>query len=68
MSSAAIFTGLELLIQLIDRAAAASAVIKKAHAEGRPVSAQELQQLRVQLDTSLESLDEAIARAEEEGR
>lgn len=68
MSSAAIFTGLELLIQLIDRAAAASAVIKKAHAEGRTVSAAELMQLRAQPDTSLESLDDAIARAEAEGR
>jgi hypothetical protein len=68
MSSAAIFTGLELLIQLIDRAAAASAVIKKAHAEGRAVTAAELMQLRAQLDTSLETLDDAIARAEAEGR
>jgi hypothetical protein len=68
MSSAAIFTGLELLIQLIDRAAAASAIIKKAHAEGRSVSVDELAQLRSQLDSSLTSLDEAIARAEAEGR
>lgn len=68
MSSAAIFTGLELLIQLIDRAAAASAVIKKAHAEGRDVTAEELKGLRAQLDTSIESLDDAIARAESEGR
>lgn len=35
MSSAAVFTGIELLIQLIDRAAAASAVIKTAQG-GRP--------------------------------
>jgi hypothetical protein len=68
MSSAAIFTGLELLIQLIDRTAAASAIIKKAHAEGRPANSAELKELRDHLDGSLASLDDAIARAEAEGR
>jgi hypothetical protein len=68
MSAATIFTGLELLIQLLERAAAVSAVIKKARAEGRDLTAEELMQLRAQLDTSLVSLDESIERAEAEGR
>jgi len=66
MSSAAIFAGVELLIQLIDRTAAASAILKKAHAQGRPANAEELRGLRAQLEGSLVSLDEAIARAEAE--
>lgn len=68
MSSAAVFTGIELLIQLIDRAAAASAIIKTARAEGRDVTAAELQQLRAEGDQALADLDTAIAKAKSEGR
>lgn len=63
MSSAAVFTGIELLIQLIDRAAAASAIIKQARAEGRDVTAAELQKLRQEGDAALADLDAAIAAA-----
>ena len=68
MSSAAVFTGIELLINLIDRAAAASALIKRARAEGRDVTAEELEVLREQGDAALADLDAAIARAKSEGR
>jgi hypothetical protein len=68
MSSAAVFTGIELLIQLIDRAAAASSIIKTARAEGRDVTSAELAQLRAEGDASMAALDDAIARAKSEGR
>lgn len=68
MSSAAVFTGIELLIQLIDRAAAASNIIKQARAEGRDVTSAELATLRAEGDAALAALDEAIARAKSEGR
>lgn len=68
MSSAAVFTGIELLIQLIDRAAAASTIIKTARAEGRDVTAAELQKLRQEGDAALVDLDAAIQRAKEAGR
>lgn len=68
MSSAAVLTGIELLIQLIDRAAAASAVIKAARAEGRDVTSAELQKLRSEGDQSLADLDAAIQKAKDEGR
>lgn len=68
MSAAAVFTGIELLIQLIDRVSAASAIIKAARAEGRDVTAAELEQLRAEGDSALADLDAAIARAKSEGR
>lgn len=68
MSATAILTGLDLLIQLIDRTSAAAAVIKKAHEEGRPVTADELAALRGSLDAHLTDLDAAIAQAKTEGR
>lgn len=68
MSTTAVFAGLELLIQLIDRLAAASALVKKARAEGRDVTSQELAQLRLEGDVLLTGLDAAIARAKSEGR
>jgi phage I-like protein len=68
MSATAILTGLDLLIQLIDRTSAAAAVIKKAHSEGRAVTAEELAVLRVQLDSHLDALDAAIEQAKSEGR
>lgn len=67
-STAAIFTGIELLIQLIDRAAAASAIIKQARAEGRDVTSAELQQLRSEGDAALADLDAAIQAAKDQGR
>jgi hypothetical protein len=68
MSAAAVFTGLEILIQLIDRAAAASAIIKTARAEGRDVTSEELAKLRAEGDQALADLDAAIAQAKAEGR
>jgi hypothetical protein len=68
MSAAAVFTGLEILIQLIDRAAAASAIIKNARAEGRDVTSAELAKLRAEGDQALVDLDAAIAQAKAEGR
>jgi len=68
MSTAAVFTGIELLIQLIDRAAAASTIIKKARAEGRDVTSEELQALRAEGDLALADLDLAIQKAKSEGR
>lgn len=67
-TTAAVFTGIELLIQLIDRAAAASAIIKKARAEGRDVTSAELQALRAEGDQALTDLDAAIQLAKSEGR
>lgn len=68
MSATAVFTGLEILIQLIDRVSAASAIIKKARAEGRDVTLLELQDLRGEGDQLLTDLDAAIAQAKAEGR
>lgn len=68
MSASAVLTGLDLLIQLIDRTSAASAVIKQARAEGRDVSAADLESIRAQFGEHIEALDDAIARAKAEGR
>ena len=68
MSSAALFAGIELLINLIDRLGAASALIKRARAEGRDVTSEELALLKEQGDAALADLDAAIARAKSEGR
>jgi len=66
--SVAILTGLDLVLQLIDRVSAAAVVVKKAHAEGRPLTAEELTGLRDSLDIHLVALDAEIKRAEAEGR
>lgn len=66
--SATILTGLDLLIQLIDRASAAAAIVRQAHAEGRQPTADELASLRTSLDTHLDALDAEIARAKAENR
>lgn len=66
--SAAILTGLDLLIQLIDRTSAAAALVKTAHAEGRSLTSAELAGLRSTLDGHLDALDAEIARAKAEGR
>lgn len=68
MSASAVLTGLDLLIQLIDRTSAASAVIKQARTEGRDVTAADLQAIRAQFGEHIAALDEAIARAKAEGR
>lgn len=68
MSATAVFTGLEILIQLIDRVSAASAIIKNARAEGRDVTSDELAKLRGEGDQLLADLDTAIALAKAEGR
>lgn len=58
----------DLLLQIIDRGAAASAVIRQARAEGREPNAQELATLRSSLDQHITELDTAIAQARAEGR
>lgn len=65
---AAAVAGLDLLIQLIDRLTTASALVKKAHAEGRLVTAEELAAIRAEGDALMADLDAAIARAKAEGR
>lgn len=66
--SAAILTGLDLVLQLIDRVSAAAVIVKQAHAEGRSLTSSELAGLRSTLDQHLDSLDAEIARAKREGR
>lgn len=68
MSATAILTGVDLLLQFIDRTTAAAAIIKQARAEGRAPSVEELSSLRGALDSHLSALDAAIAQAESEGR
>lgn len=68
MSATVIFTGLDVLIQLIDRVSAAAALVKTAHDRGTPLTAAELAGLRGQLDGHLNDLDAAIAQAKAEGR
>jgi len=68
MSATAILTGLDLLIQLIDRASAAATLVKTAHDRGTPLTAEELGSLRGMLDSHLTELDAAIALAKKEGR
>ncbi len=68
MSATAILTGLDLLIQLIDRTSAAANLVKTAHERGTPITAAELTTLRGQLDSHLTELDAAIALAKSEGR
>lgn len=68
MSASAVLVGIDLLLQFIDRASAAAAIIKKAREEGRPPSLDELSQLRASLDSHLDVLDAAIAQAKAEGR
>jgi hypothetical protein len=68
MSATAILTGLDLLIQFIDRASAAAALIKAARERGTPLTTEELAGLRGQLDGHLNDLDAAIAQAKLEGR
>lgn len=60
--------GLELVIQMIDRLAAASAAVKKAHAEGRGLTSEELKAIRGEGDALLVLFDEEIAKAKAEGR
>lgn len=66
--SAAILTGLDLVIQLMDRVSAAAALVKQAHAENRSLTSAELAGLRSTLDQHLDALDAEIARAKSEGR
>lgn len=68
MSTAAIITGIDLLLQLIDRTSAAGAIIRKAREEGREPSAEELQAVKAQGVALDGDLDAAIARAKAEGR
>lgn len=67
MSATAILTGLDLLIQLIDRASAAATLVKTAHDRGTPLTVGELSSLRGMLDSHLTELDAAIAQAKAQG-
>lgn len=64
----AAFTGIELLLSMLDRTAAAGAILRKAHAEGRQASAAELAQVRADGDALMADLDKAIEQAKAEGR
>ena len=68
MSASVVLTGLDLLIQLIDRTSAAASLVKQAHDRGTPLTADELAGLRGTLDGHLADLDAAIAQAKAEGR
>lgn len=57
-----------LLLGLLDRAAAISALLTKTRAEGREPSAEELASLDADFDFALQVLSDAIATAKAEGR
>lgn len=64
----AAFTGVELVLSMIDRTAAAGAILRQAHAEGRQANSAELAQVRAEGDALLADLDKAIEQAKAEGR
>lgn len=68
MSAVAIVSGLDLILQLIGRLSAASALVNNARAEGRDVTSAELAQFKMQGQEALVLLDASIARAQAEGR
>lgn len=63
-----ILSGIDTLLQFIDRLSAASAIIKQARLEGRDVSSAELEKLKMEGNQVINDLDAAIARARAEGR
>jgi len=63
-----LISGIDMLLQFIDRLSAASAIIKKARAEGRDVSSEELASLKAEGALAMSDLDAAIAKAKLEGR
>lgn len=67
-NAAAAVAALELVLQMIDRLSAASALVKKAHSEGRVVSLEELAEIRAETGLLLDDMDAAIERAKAEGR
>lgn len=66
MNPANIILILDLIISLTDRVASLSSLIKKARAEGRDVTEEEIQALVVDDDAAKKALDEAIAKAKAE--
>lgn len=60
--------GIMLLLGLLDRAVAWGAVVAKAQAEGRDITAAELDTLAAEDDAAKAALDAAIAKAKAEGR
>jgi hypothetical protein len=68
MNPVAIVSGIDLLLQFIDRLSAASVIIKKARSEGREPSSEELASVRLEGDALMSDLDAAIAKAKAEGR
>ena len=67
-NAAAAVAALDLFIQMIDRLSAASALVKKAHSEGRTVNLDELAEIRAEFGALLSGLDASIERAKAEGR
>lgn len=65
MNSAA---AIELLLALINNAGPVSAAIRQAHAEGRKLTAEELQAAFDQDDSARTALVDAIAEAKAQGR
>lgn len=59
---------INLLFGFLDRAAKVMELIKKAKAEGRPISKEELDALAVGDDVAKVALEAAHARAKAEGR
>lgn len=68
MSTAAIITGIDLLLQLLDRTSQAAAIIRKARDEGREPTSEELGAIKAQGVALDGDLDAAINRAKAEGR
>lgn len=62
------YAGIELILNMLDRTAAAGSILRQAHAEGRQASSAELAQVRAEGDALMSDLDAAIERAKTEGR
>lgn len=63
MSNDKVSAAIELLLQVITHAGPVSAAISRAHAEGRAISREELEDAFAQDDAARDNLVAAIARA-----
>jgi RNA:NAD 2'-phosphotransferase (TPT1/KptA family) len=63
MSASSVAAGIGLLLELIEQAARVSAVIRRAQAEGREVTKDELAQIVAENDAARQALVDAINRA-----
>lgn len=61
--SAAVTAAIELLLQVINHAGPVSAAIRRAQAEGRSLSREELEEAFAQDDAARDNLVDAIGRA-----